>query len=374
MAGGEDTVVKAERQLLEEMGHEVIPFYKNNKVIGEYGLLKKLRLIQKTTWSKEIYREFTKLLKDRQPDICHVHNFFPLISPAVYDACNEAKVPIVQTLHNYRLICTSGILVRKGEICEDCLAKSAYGSVKKKCYRNSYLQTYAVARMLEKHKTANTWSEKVSAYICLTDFAKQKFIAHGLPKDKLMVKSNFVEESTVQKNATQPYFIFVGRLDNSKGVDIFKLIHYQLRINIKIVGEGDLADELLGLSNIELLGKKSHSETLALIGNATALILPSIWYEGMPMTILEAFASKTLVIASNIGAMSTMITHKENGLLFENKSANALINNLNFALENEGKRDQMIHSAFKSFQQFYSKESNYKKLLEIYDSAINSSK
>ena len=166
IGGGEATVVAAEKNLLTEKGHKLITYYRKNEEIQSYSIPKKMGLLKNTTWSETSYREILKILKAERPDICHVHNVLPLISPAVYYACANENVPVVQTLHNYRLICANGLFQRAGKICEDCLGSSAYGAVLKKCYRNSSVQTLAVARMLEKHKTKKTWSEKINAYIC----------------------------------------------------------------------------------------------------------------------------------------------------------------------------------------------------------------
>ncbi|MGB0886695.1 MAG: glycosyltransferase family 4 protein [Vicingaceae bacterium] len=364
LRGGEATVVETEKKLLEENGHEVITYYRNNKEIAEYSLIKKVRLLKDTTWSDSSYNEVLNILKENKPDVCHVHNTLPIISPSVYAACKAQNVPIVQTLHNYRLICANGLFFRDGKVCEDCLGKSAYNAVAKKCYRNSTLQTYTVARMVEKNKTNNIWSDLVDAYLCFTDFAKNKFVEHGLPKDKIFIKPNFVDFNLNANHVKEDYLIYVGRLDENKGVRMFKKLSKSLKIPIKIVGEGDLKSELENLDNIELLGKQPYEKTINLIQKAKALILPSFCYEGMPMTILEAFASKTLVVASNLGAMQTMINHKQNGLLFKPKAVNELQNCIDLALENHA--ETMVKNAYLDYKNKYSKTANYNALMNIY--------
>ena len=364
LAGGEATVVAAEKKLLEENGHKVITYYRHNKEVSEYSTLQKLSLIKDTTWSKSSYNEILRVLKKEKPTICHIHNFLPLISPSVYSACKDAGVPVVHTLHNYRLLCANGLFFRKGTVCEDCLGKSAYNAVTKKCYRNSAIQTYTVARMVEKNKANNTWSELVDAYLCLTEFAKSKFVAGGLPESKIQVKPNFVDISLNISEVKEDYLIYVGRLQENKGIRIFKAISEQLKIPIKIVGEGELNAELKNTPNIELLGKQSYEKTMVLIQKARALILPSLWYEGMPMTILEAFASKTLVIASDLGAMQTMIQHNQNGLLFQPNSSQELEKCIDIAMSSES--EKMTVNAFSDYERYYSKEANYKELIRIY--------
>ena len=178
LAGGEDIVVDNEKKLLTENGHEVISYNKHNDDINGINIIDKLRLFNSMSWSKETYNEVTELIKTEKPDLCHVHNFFPLISPSIYSACKDLNIPVVQTLHNYRLICTNGMFLRNGQVCEDCLGGSAFRSTGKKCYRDSNLQTFAVANMLEKSKRKDVWSKKVDSFLCFTEFSKDKFVSN----------------------------------------------------------------------------------------------------------------------------------------------------------------------------------------------------
>lgn len=370
LSGGEDTVVANEKELLEAHGHEVVPFYKHNEEIDDYSFVEKAKLLKTTTWSKKSYAEALAMLNEVRPDVCHVHNFLPLISPSIYQACRDAGVPVVQTLHNYRLICTNGLFLRDGKVCEECLGKSAYSAVRKKCYRDSMVQTYAVARMIEKNAARNVWNNLVDAYFCFTKFAKDKFIAHGLPEEKLFVKSNFVKApTTIEKSQSKDYFVYVGRLESNKGIHLLKEISAELQLPIKVVGEGDLTHELEGIPSIELLGKRPHSETLQLIRNARALLFPSLCYEGMPMTILEAFAHKTLVVSSDLGAMKSIIRHKQNGLLFTPNDSKDLLKQLG-NISNEQEVTSMVNEAYSDFSKHYSDTANYALLVERYEAVI----
>lgn len=364
--GGEDTVVAQEKALLESNGHQVTTYYKHNDVINSIKGVQKIELLKETTWSKKTYKEVDAILKNEKVDICHVHNTLPIISPSIYYACNNNNVAVVQTLHNYRLICTNGLLMRDGRICEDCLGRSAYGAISKKCYRNSAIQTYAVARMLQKNKRMGTWSKKVDAYLCLTEMAKQKFIEHGLPKEKLIVKPNFVNIQLSPKENKEDYLLFAGRLTASKGVGLIISLSEKINYPIKVVGSGELYDQLKERGNIELLGKKPHQETLELIRSAKALLFPSMWYEGMPMTIIEAFALKTPVIASDLGAMSSMIQHQKTGLLFDPSSINSLLEKVNYCLNQNIAMRSIANNAFMKYETEYSSNANYRMLKEIY--------
>lgn len=370
-AGGEDTVVAQEKNMLEEKGHQIIPFYKYNEEIKNYSGLKKLKLFQQTGWSKPSFQEVDQLIQKEKIDLCQVHNFLPLISPSIYYACKKNKVPVVQTLHNYRLICCNGLFLRDGKVCEDCLGKTPYGAVLKKCYRNSSIQTFALAHMLQKNTNMNTWNKMVDAYFCLTDLAKEKFIAHGIDEERLIVKPNFLDIDLEPVKEKSPYLLFIGRLTESKGVLLIKELAEQTQIPIKIAGYGELENEFKNASNIEFLGKMSHTESLKLIQKANALLFPSIWYEGMPMTLLEAFALKTPVIASNLGAMKSMMKHKETGLLFEPNSVTDLKEKVDFALSNPNKLKEIAKNSYKNFINLYSKEANYKMMKEVFESLIH---
>jgi len=376
LRGGEDSVLANEKKLLEENGNEVITYFKHNEEINTYSKIKKLDLLRSTSFSQTSYSDLIQFLKIEKPDICHVHNFLPLISPAIYSACNDLKIPVVQTLHNYRLICANGLLFRNGNVCEDCISSSIYGSVLKKCYRNSSIQTYAIARMIDKNRQNGTWNTKVDAYFCLTEFAKKKFIAGGLPEDKLIIKPNFVEQPIVEREdkIETPYLVFVGRLEATKGVHLLIEIADQLPIPIKVIGEGELRTALERKNNIELLGKLSNKETQYYMRNATALIFPSIWYEGMPMTILEAFANQTLVISSDLGAMQSIIHNHKNGLLFTPNSATNLIKQIKFALSQATLSSEMVSNAHQDFLIKYSKRSNYEQLITTYSKIIQEKK
>lgn len=369
-AGGEDTVVAQEKALLESNGHEVITYYKNNDVINSIKGVQKIGLLKETTWSRKTYEEVNTILKQDKIDLCHVHNTLPLISPSIYYACKDNKVPVVQTLHNYRLICTNGLLMREGRICEDCLGRSAYGAISKKCYRNSAIQTYAVARMLQKNKRMGTWSSQVDAYLCLTEMARQKFIEHGLPRDKLIVKPNFIKVDVEPTETKSNYLLFAGRLTSSKGVELIKSVAKKVDYPIKMVGDGELSPIFKNSPNVELLGKRSHNETLNLIKNAKALLFPSLWYEGMPMTIIEAFALKTPVIASDLGAMSSMIKDGANGLLFNPQKIDSFENKIRYSLNNEVQMNKLANNAFNDYKNYYSSDANYDMLMNIYSNLI----
>jgi glycosyltransferase involved in cell wall biosynthesis len=523
-AGGEDAVVAAERAMLEEHGHQIVTYYQSNDLIAGgspaeaaspsqgkgwlsslkskvYGLESLLSTALKTIWNHQTYREFRKLLQQEKPDVVHCHNTFPLISPSIYRACAKENVPVVQTLHNYRLLCLNAFLFRQnkrtlnvetadglvegvevdggakaaraetplstastcndfppaadlpetenaspGAICELCVHKSfKWPGIRYRCYRGSFPGSLVVALMLFVHKLLGTWSKKVTAYIALTEFHKQKMIEGGLPEQKIWVKPNFIDVTSIKQKSEvrgqrsdgnishkkheeaqegglnefdesqsdgltndsdltcgRPYALFVGRLSAEKGCDVL-IRAWQLccekweveceksnalstdhreRITddnqpqLIIVGDGPERDSLEKLAShpasriphpaLHFLGKQPKERVLSLMRSAQFLVLPSLWYEGFPMTIVEAFSCGCPVMASGIGSMTSVISDGESGLFFEAGNSVGLAQKIQWAFEHPEQMREMGGKARQVFEADYSAEANYQRLMEIY--------
>ena len=371
-AGGEDIVVAEEKKLLEKNGHTVLTYFQNNNDIKQYSSIKKVKLFSQLHFNPRSYKNCLAYLKKHQPDVCHVHNTLHIISPAIFKACKDTNTPVVQTLHNYRPICVNGMLTKNNIPCESCLGKSAYHSLKDKCYRNSYLQTFAVARLIEKNKQRRLYQDNIDAFICFTDFAKDKFIIQGIPAEKIHVKPNFLNETAVEQKSTEPYLVFVGRLEEAKGAHILNRVAKKISLPIYVIGEGKLSVDLQEHQHVKMLGQLPHKTTLKYIQGADALFLPSTVYEGMPLTILEAFAHRTPVIASNIGAMASMVRHEDNGLLFEVNDIGDAVNKINQLFSNQTLKNHVAQNGFQDFVTLYSAKVNYNKLMAIYQSILKS--
>jgi glycosyltransferase involved in cell wall biosynthesis len=235
-AGGEDKVFELESELLESRGHEVCKLVVNNDHIK--GILSKLKAAWSVTYSDKSRLLMIEALDKFNPNVVHVHNFFPILTPSIFDACKQRNVPVVHTLHNYRLICPSALLMIDGEIYEKSVTGSAYWSIFKKAYRNSYLGTFAVARMIEYHKKRRTWHTAVDRFIALTQFAKDKFTEAGFPPEKIAVKPNFIRDPMNGQNSEdhekRAGALFVGRLSEEKGIrtlmEAWKSVDYPLTI------------------------------------------------------------------------------------------------------------------------------------------------
>ena len=308
--GGEDSVFETECDLLRSAGHDVLIWEKhNNDVREDRGPFGKLSLFLGTIWNRNAYREMRAHLLADRPDVVHVHNFFPQFSPSIFWACAREKIPVVLTLHNYRLACLNGYLYRDGTgICEKCLGKCPWAGVERRCYRNSLSASLAVAAMLMVHRALGTWRHKVTRYIALTEFARGKFIEAGLPAEKIVVKPNAVKvpEGLVpmqKKPGHSPRVVYIGRLSSEKGVDVLvrawtKLHDVTSGAELWIVGDGPERTRLEALANnsaethfpIRFVGAKSHDEALALLRTSDLLVLPSVCYETFGLAVMEAAA------------------------------------------------------------------------------------
>lgn len=368
--GGEDECCEAEEGLLREMGHSVEVYQENNERIADLG---KMQVALKTVWSAEAYKTLRCRLMEQTHDLVHVQNFFPLLSPSVYYAAKAERVPVVQTLHNYRLLCPNALFFRDGHVCEDCLGKLIpWPGVFHACYRESRTASAAAAVMLTTHRTMRTWTRMVDVYIALTQFARQKFIQGGIPAEKIVVKPNFVHSDLGCGEGRGGYALFVGRLSIEKGLDTMLAAWDRLggQVPLKIVGDGPLESQVVEavkkLDCVEWLGRRSMEEVYALMGEAMFLIFPSKWYETFGRVVVEAFAKGTPVIAANIGAISELIEHGRTGLLFCPGDSEDLAAKVEWALAHPGELTQMRQEARIEFEIKYTAKENYRRLMEIY--------
>lgn len=377
--GGEDTVAFAESRLLEAHGHTVIHYERHNDELRNCGARGALIAGIETVWSSMSFRAMKGLIAKEKPDVAHFHNTLPLISPAAYYACAEADVPVVQTLHNYRLLCPVATFLRDGQICQSCLGRSvAWRGVVHGCYRGSRPATAAVAAMLAVHRALGTWQTKVDAYIALSEFARRKFIEGGLPGERVVVKPNFVHPDPGAKHGPGEYALHVGRLSQEKGLHLLLEAWGQLqqRIPLRIAGDGPLREALAseiekkGLREVELLGHVAPTEIITLMHHARFLVFPSMWFEGFPMSIAGAFACGLPVIAPLLGTMAEIIAAGISGLHFSAGDALDLAARVEWAWTHAAEMQEMGRNACEEYRTKYTPERNYEKLWEIYNSVI----
>ena len=373
--GGEDAVFAAESALLRQKGHEVISFVDNNERIDQTS---RLATAARTIWSSPSKAKLLELLRNERPDIAHFHNTFPLISPSTYDACRVFDVPVVQTLHNYRLLCPVGTFYRKGRVCEDCLGHTVpLPGIRHACYHGSRAKTSVITAMITFHHWIRTWQKKVDIYVALTEFSRRKFIEGGLPPEKIVVKPNFIHPDPGHDGRAPSHMLFVGRLAPEKGLKTLLDAWQSVGdIPLKIVGNGPLQHELRDLIKtrnlrcVEMLGQCSHDSVIEHMRKAHCLIFPSEWYEGFPLSIAEAFACGVPVIASRLGAMREIVDDERTGLHFAPGDFEDLARKVKWAWNHEKVIEEMGKSARRDYEKQYSAQGNYKMLLETYGLAI----
>jgi len=373
--GGEDQVFAQEAELLRAHGHQVLLYQaSNDQVTGTNPLV----LLGNTIWNRQAYSELRALMQRERPEIVHVHNTFPVISPAAYYAANEEGIPVVQTLHNYRLLCPAYTLFRDGHVCEDCVGKRIpWPSVVHSCYRSSRPATAAVAAMLATHNYKQTWSKTVSAYIALTAFARDKFIEAGFPAAKIFVKPNCLQVDPGVGGGTGNYALFVGRLTPEKGIstllDAWRELGHELPL--QVAGDGPMAPEMETASreteNVTWLKWLPRAETLQRMKDASLLVLPSTWYEGFPMILAEAFAVGLPVIASNLGSMSSIVDHRRTGLHFEAGNASDLVDKVRWLRAHPAEAMHMRTQARLEYEAKYTGDRNYAQMMHIYKSVLS---
>jgi glycosyltransferase involved in cell wall biosynthesis len=375
--GGEDAVFAAESDLLAQHGHAVHRLeFDNHRIPARRSLRDSARLAVTTVRSPDGMRRVREAIDAFAPDVAHFHNTFPLVSPAAYGVCQRAGVAVVQTLHNYRLLCPSATFFRAGRPCEDCLGHAVpYPGIVHGCYRQSRGQTAVVAAMLAVHRFRGTWQHDVDRYIALTDFARDMFVAGGLPAGRIVVKPNFVAPPPApDSTAPRTGFLFVGRLAPEKG--IATMLDAWTRGDLPVLtiaGDGPLSPLLHRAADtapVQPLGRLAAAEVLGHMRSASALIFPSIWYEGFPVTIAEAYACSTPIIASRIGAMAEIIEDGVTGLLVEPGNADDLAAKVRWAGAHPEEMRRMGENARRAYEATYTPERSYAALTEIYRQAV----
>ena len=370
--GGEDAVVASESELLMSKGHEVRVMYMDNT--GIKGLRETLRTAWRAPYSEASRDWAARTIADFGPDIVHVHNFFPLLTPSVYDACRDMGVEVVQTLHNYRAICPGAFLMRDGAVCEECIGGSAYRGALHGCYRGSRLGSLAVARMVEYHKEHKTWQDKVDMFIALTGFARSKFITAGFPPEKITVKPNFVPDPYPRSRPPDAGHgaLYIGRLSREKGIDTLVKAWDGIGVPLNVLGDGPMMKHLLKTRppGIRLFGHVSPAAVSAAMEKASFLVMPSRWYEGFPMVLLEAFAHGLPVIASRLGGMAEIVKDGVTGLHFSPGDWRDLAAKARWAAANPAAMGRMGEKARAVYREKYTPGVNYRALFGIYEGLL----
>lgn len=365
-AGGEDTVFANEAMMLREAGHDVVEHLTSNSRIKSTS--DKVLASVGATWSYSGYRAFGQALDIAKPDVVHVHNFFPYPSASLFWACSRRRIPTVWTLHNFRVMCANGLLYRDNQPCTECVGSSPLPAVLHKCYRGSRVGSAAVATTIAAHRFLRTWQSKVTRFIALTDFAKEQFIKAGLPAERIVVKPNFSEGSAPSVQPREGV-LYVGRLSPEKGVETLVRAWANVNDTLTIVGDGPLRQHLEDIAgpNVQFTGRLGPAEVARALTRARLLVVPSVWFENFPMTVVEGMAAATPILASNIGALATIIDDGVTGLHFTPGDADDLAQVANAALADDSNLRAIGRRARQHYETYLSPAPNCAALEAIYN-------
>jgi glycosyltransferase involved in cell wall biosynthesis len=374
---GENQVFEMERALLERRGHRVEVFTRHSDEIAGQGIRGAIKGAASTLWNPFSARELRKRIASVGPDVVHVHNTFPLLSPAVFPAARGTAR--VLTLHNYRLFCAAAIPMRGGRVCTDCLdQRTVLPALRFGCYRGSRVATVPLAASIALHRLRGTWNTDVEAFIALSEFQRKRFVDAGLPPERMHVKPNFYpgDPATVPWRERADRVVFVGRLSAEKGVRTLLrawAMWGERAPPLRIVGDGELRGDLEMLAQdlpVEFIGQLGPDEAEAEIVRARLLVVPSEWFEGFPMVLREAFALGTPAAVSNIGPLPNLVRDPESGGVFEPGNPESLLHTVRSAWENPALLERWGQGARAAFEAKYTEDANYAMLMEIYEQAI----
>ena len=376
--GGEDAVCESEITLLRQAGHEVIEYLRRNDEIRDYSFFEKANLGWSASWSERTNRELRKILLSESPDVAHFHNTLPLISPSAYYVCHAAGVPVIQTLHNFRLLCPTGTLFRDGHVCEECVSHSLLRSVEHGCYRESRIATAVVAGMLKAHRVLATWATQVDLFLVCTEFARKKFVSAGFDGLRVRVKPNFIAVDPGIRSGGGSTALFVGRLSAEKGPQLLPAAWSKLanEIPLEVVGDGPQRAPVesectrLGLESVRVCGWLSANEVLERLGAAKFLIVPSTCYEGFPLAIAEAYACGVPVIAAGHGGLAEIVLDGFTGLHFNPGDAADLAAKVDWAWSHPEEMETMGRAARAEFEMKYTAAASLEHLESVYESVF----
>lgn len=377
--GGEDAVFQSEVQMLKKCGHEVYAYEKSNADVEKDFFLKTRQLFS-LRWSKKTYDEVRGIIRDFRPAIAHFHNTFFMMTPSVYDACREEGVAVVQSLHNFRLVCMNALFLRNGRICELCHPKSHASGIRHRCYRRSFLLSAFLADMIGYHWRRGIWEKKVDRFIVATEFTRKQFIRIGLPAHKVDVKPHFVDGAVdVRQKIDGGYALYVGRLSGEKGIKVLLDAWAGLQeIPLYIAGSGPLAPYLQGrigrgeLKHVQAMGFLDKNRYEQVFNSASVLIVPSVCYENFPRVVVEAYARGIPVVASRTGSLQEIVHEGETGALFIPSDIEDLRRCVRAVWKNAHYLE-LGRNARKEYERKYTPNVNVERLMAIYKNVLSQS-
>lgn len=373
--GGEDAVYEAERDLLRQNGHEVHEYRVDNEGVDR---MSQLALASAAIFGRTARRRIAELVKEHEIEIAHFHNTQPQISPASFRAARRAGAAVVHTLHNYRIACPSATLFRDGQPCEDCVGRTfATPAIRNRCYRNSRAASAVVALGTGLHRVLGTWRRDVDRYVALTEFQREVLVRAGLPAERVTILPNFLATDPGRfADGGRNGILFVGRLTEEKGVRtlLAALRHLPKNVSLRVVGSGPLGSEVAIAAaadpRLVAVGVRSTEQVHEEMRRAAVLAVPSLWYEGMPMTIVEAFSCGLPVVCSAIGGLPSLVEDGVNGRLVEAGDPRALADALLMVSGERALRGRLSAGARQSFLTRFTADAHHNRLLEVYGAAL----
>ena len=377
---GEDAEVDAEIGNLVDHGHEVVRFIVDNDSIRTSGIAAKARLAIETVWSRRAARQLSAAVRESQPSVVHIHNTFPLLSPSIYGALDRTGTAIVQSIHNYRPVCPSANLFRDGSNCTDCVGRRfAWPAIVHACYRDSRAQSAIVAAMLAAGRRTKAWERSVDCFIAPSKAVAEALAGPAIPLDRIAVKPNFVaaDPGPGASGDREDSYLYAGRLAPEKGVRTIPAawaLLGELAATCRFAGSGQLSDEIDEAAaadpRLVPLGTLDRPALFDELRRARALIFPSIWREPFGLTIVEAFASGTPVIAARFGAPAELIQEGVTGLFFRPGDPADLAERITWASSHPAEMAEMGGRARREYELRYTASTNYAELTDVYRQAL----
>ena len=383
--GGEDTAARSEAAMLRANGVDVLEHQVDNEPDEQRRLLGNVALLARSTWSQDSYAKVQQICRDFRPSIVHVHNFWMRLTPSVHAAAHSAGAATVQSLHNYRLVCGNGVLLRDGKVCEDCVGTSPWRGVVRRCYHDSVIGSAAVARLIAHHRRRGTWTRDVDAFITPSESARTRLLHAGMTSERFFVKPNFTEDRGIAASPPSHArrIVFAGRLSSEKGLRILLKAWTSVKRVVKgaqliVAGDGPERPELeayardLGLlpSDLVFAGRLSSEDLTNQIKTARALVLPSICLETFGSTIVEAFSCGRPAIVSDLGSPAELVRDGWNGYKVPPSDPVALGQSLETVLLNDTLADQLGRNSRQDYLAGFTPQVNFRMLSEIYQFAL----
>lgn len=374
LPSGEDRVVDQEMSLLRCAGHHITSFERHSDDIARMSFPRKALLPLQVPWNGAVRTELAAQLRVDRPDIVHIHNTFPLLSPSVLAACSDAGVPVVVTLHNYQLVCPAGTLMRQGDVCTDCTGRLPMPALRHGCYRDSRLATLPMVAnmMLNRHR----WQSEVVRFFCVSEAHRRVLIETGVPPGRLAVKHHFVHDPGVRRSGAGSYVLFPGRLTEDKGVRLLMAAWEQLDVGMPLVlaGDGPLRDEVQKWADrrddVRYLGLRSHAECRDLMAQAATIVAPSKAMETFGLVLVEAMAAAVPVVAAGHGGFTDLVQNNVTGVLHRPNDVGSLTDSLRRVLTDARENVALGEAARSAYEARFTPEAGLAALVAGYEAAI----